>query len=795
YAKLSKCKFAQPSTEFLGHIVSGKGISISPRLLQGILDHPTPTSVQGVQRFIGAANYHRRHIKGFARIALPLYELLNSKSKFEWGEAQQQAFTELKAALATAPVVAPPDFSRPFVVRTDASDAAIGAVLAQGTDDDERVVAYESRKLQPAERNYPVHDRELLSVVHALRTWRPYLLGTPFTVHIQTDNTPTVNILSKKDLTPRQIRWAELLAEYDFNITHIPGKTNVMADCLSRMYAQGLKLSSVRKLATAKAPQASAAPVHTDMSHSVVFQLTSTVLHTTTATISLTHRQRALLEAVKESGLRDPVYTHTLLSCDTKRAAQFIVRNGVLFRKTVTADEHLTHTIYIPAGPLRTQLLTEAHDAPTSGHFGRDKTLARLRNSFYWPGMDDDVREYVRTCPECQRNKASNQKPFGLMQSHSIPEAPWAAMSMDLMTDLPVTSTGYDAIVVFVCMLTRMIRAIPCTKTVTAQQLAQLFIQHVFKLHGVPTKIVSDRDPRFTSEFWGHFFKSLGSSLNMSTANHPQTDGLTERANRTLQELLRSRVASNQDDWDLHLPIAEFAYNSAVNATTGFTPFSLLYGFTPASPIDRLTAALKDDSIADRDAHSLVQQIATNLEKARNNIAAAQERQAAYYNKHHRSGAFKVGDQVMLSISHFSNLPHMAENAKRKLGPQYYGPYTVTAVVSNVAYRLDLPGAWHVHNVFHISRLIPYRENTHSFPGRAVARTVPPPDLVEGEEHYHVSAFRAVRGYGARRSYLVEFTGFGSDHNEWISVKRLKQDLSPDAFDKLVSEFTTWQAN
>lgn len=795
YAKFSKCRFAQPQTEFLGHIVSGAGIAISPRLLQGILDHPPPTCVRGVQRFLGMVNYHRRQVQNFARLAAPLYDLLQGKRVWCWGEKHDKAFLALKAALSSAPVMAAPDFSKPFIVRTDASDIAVGAVLLQGTGESERVVAYESRKLKDAESRYEVHDRELLSVVHALRVWRPYLLGAQFSVSIETDNTPTVSILSKKDLTPRQIRWSEFLAQYDFTIRHIPGVTNVTADCLSRMYSHSLRLCVIHRAKSVDALQAPAASVSAAPRLSTSLTLASLNLRVCSTTLSLTPRQSALLDAVKESGLCDPDYTRVLENTKASRGAQYIIRDGVLFRKTVSPDQQHTHTLYIPSGALRTQMLSESHDTPTSGHFGRDKTLARLRASFYWPGMDGDVREYVRTCPECQRNKASNQKPFGLLQSHSIPARPWGTMSMDLSTDLPVTTSGFDTIVVFVCMLTRMIHAIPTTKTVTAQGMAQLYIQHVFKLHGIPDKIVSDRDPRFTADFWACFHNALGTSLNMSTANHPQTDGSSERALRTIKEVLRARVSSSQDDWDIHLPLTEFAYNSAINASTGYTPFFLNYGYTPSNPLDLLTSGLSERSITDRDAHSLAQQMATHLASARDNIAAAQARSAAQYNKHHRAGSFKVGDQVMLSVKHFSNLPHMAENARRTLSAQFYGPYAVTKVVCPVAYRLDLPGSMRVHDVFHISRLLPYHDGSHSFPERAAARAPPPPDIVDGEEHFHVTAFRGARGKPSSRSYLVQFTGFGSDHMEWISAKQLQQDLSPDAYSNLVAEFTAWQAS
>ena len=779
YAKLSKCCFAQPQLEFLGHTISGAGIAVSPRLVQAVRDYPTPTGVQQVQRLLGMANFARRSIAKLAEICAPLYALTSRTSKWEWTDVHDKALADLKHALCNAPLIAPPDFSQPFSINTDASDTALGAVLTQGAGPSERVIAYESRKLNQAEKNYPVHDRELLSVVHALRSWRHYLLGTPFTVTVKTDNTPTVSILTKKDLTPRQIRWSELLAEYDFTIQHIPGKDNAVADALSRMHSltQLLLLSGGQARVNANMPGRSQSAVHT----------LAVVLRSSTATVSLTPRQKALLEAVKEAGQADPAYLEFLQ--DTKRgvlSSPFVLREGVLFHKH-------KHTLYIPSSILRRQLLSEAHDVPTAGHLGRDKTLARLQETFYWPYMDSEVREYVRTCPDCQRNKASNQKPLGLMQPHDIPSRNWGSVALDFMTDLPLTPEGFDTIACFTCIRSKMAHAVACKKTIDAKGAARLYIDNVFKLHGLPTELVSDRDPRFTSDFWSALFKALGTKLSMSTANHPQTDGITERFNRTLQEMLRAGVNTHQDDWAQLLPLAEFAYNSSVHTTTGFTPFFLNYGFNPDSPLTMLTAGITQQAITDHDAHTFAERMATLLETSRDNILKAQAKQAAQYNKHHREGSFQVGDMVMLSVSHFSNLPNLAEGASRKLSPVYFGPYKVTKVVSPLAYRLELPGAMRVHDVFHISKLKPYN-HTDAFPERIDTRIPPPPEIVDGEEHFHVTAFRGVRGPSARpRAYLVEFTGFGSEHLEWIPIQQLQEDLSADAFERLEREFKEWQ--
>src|SRR3954453_19049567 len=230
------------------------------------------------------------------------------------------------------------------------------------------------------------------------------------------------------------------------------------------------------------------------------------------------------------------------------------------------------------------QLLYDHHDTPMAGHQGIERTYATLHQNFYWPRMNQDTRNYVKSCNSCQCIKASQQVPAGLLQPLPIPSYPWEQVSMDFITHLPKTKKGYDAIVVFVDMFSKMVHLAPSRTMATAPETAQIFFDNVVKLHGLPKTIVSDQDPKFTSCFWQTIFHTLGTKLAMSTAFHPQTDGQTERANRTLEDMLRAFVSYQQDDWDNHLSSAEFACNNAPNASTGMSPFRMNYGRDPYNP-------------------------------------------------------------------------------------------------------------------------------------------------------------------------------------------------------------------
>src|SRR5581483_3507136 len=253
----------------------------------------------------------------------------------------------------------------------------------------------------------------------------------------------------------------------------------------------------------------------------------------------------------------------------------FSIRNDLLW-----FDEE---RVCVPKN-MRTEVIHDHHDIPISGHQGIERTYSSLQRFFYWPRMIKDITKYINSCDACQRNKTSQKVPAGLLQPLPIPTERWSHISMDFITQLPITKDKHDAIVVFVDLLTKMVHFVPTFTNASAPSTARLFFDNVFRLHGLPRAIVSDRDSKFTSKFWRALFEHLGTKLNMSTSFHPQTDGQTERANRTLEDMLRAFVSYEQTDWDKYLAAAEFASNNAPNASTGMSPFKMNYGFDPAVP-------------------------------------------------------------------------------------------------------------------------------------------------------------------------------------------------------------------
>ena len=504
--KLSKCSFAQESTRFLGYIVSSKGLSVDPKKVAAVTNWSLPSDITAVRSFLGFVGFHRRFIRDFAKIAGPLTDLTRSTVPFPsvLPQAAVDSFNMLKAALVSAPLLIIP-FTGPtaeFILYTDASLTGLGAVLLQDQGHGPQPVCYESRKLTPAERNYSVHELELLAIVHAVKIFRHYLEGCKhFTLH--TDHHSLRYFFTQKDLSRRQARWAQDLAPYQPNMSIIykKGEDN-MADALSR-----LNLLTVTSGISAS--------------------LLSSLAHLLPTHVTLAD---PILDEIKTAYSSDSLYAPE----NTRRPSYLHLRDSLwYFKERVCVPNDTT---------IRRRLLYEFHDVPTAGHSGYLKTLNALASHFWWPRMTRTVRSYVSSCATCQRIKPSTQATPGLLRPHDIPTRPWSHISMDLITDLPASLSydghTYNSIATFVCMLTKQAHFIRVNKTITAKQLANLFLDHIFSKHGLPKVIVSDRDTRITSEFWQAFFSALGTRLNISTAHHPQTDGQTDypqdhRANPT----------------------------------------------------------------------------------------------------------------------------------------------------------------------------------------------------------------------------------------------------------------------
>lgn len=597
YAKLSKCELIKQQVEFLGHIVDAEGIHMMQDKVEAILKWPAPANKSELQSFLGLVGYYRKFIYMFSEIAAPLTQLLQKEQAYTWTQAQQQAFDTLKERVSKQPVLILPDPKLPysFTVTTDASGFAVGATLSQDHGKGLQPIAYLSKKMLPAEKNYPIHEQELLAIIIALKEWRHYLLGTKFTVY--TDHNSLKYLQSQPHLSARQVRWTEFLQQFDIDLQYKPGKSNVVADALSRRPDHKV---------TEPADTINAVECN---------QVT-----TRSQSTSILGVGKQLHDDIVKAYAEDDQCKSVL--ANPTAYPQYQVKSGLIIDK---ANRVLIPSTGNLSKIVKEAILFECHDSPLAGHGGVQKTMEQVQRRFTWHQLHKEVKQYVTTCVPCQMNKNVNQSPSGLLQPLPIPDAPWSTVTMDFIMTLPKTKSGYDAILVVVEKLTKWAVYIPCHSTIDAPTTATLFYQHIVRNHGMPNCIISDRDPRFTSIFWKSLWGQLGTKLNMSTASHPQTDGQTERQNRTLEEAVRSYVNYKQDDWDQHLIALELAYNSSVNRSTGFTPHYLNHGYEMSLPLDAAISPSRESNnptAADR-----IKLIHDSIQQAKTSLQQAQQRQ------------------------------------------------------------------------------------------------------------------------------------------------------------------------
>jgi hypothetical protein len=322
-----------------------------------------------------------------------------------------------------------------------------------------------------------------------------------------------------------------------------------------------------------------------------------------------------------------------------------------------------------------------------------------LKTDYWWPGMKRDVARYVEKCLTCLRVKAEHQRPHGKLQPLEIPVWKWEHITMDLITKLPRTPRNFDAIWVIVDRLTKSAHFIAMRESSSAEKLADIYVREIVARHGVPVTVISDRDVRFTSRFWGKFHEDLGTRLQFSTAFHPQTDGQSERTIQTLEDMLRACVLDFGGSWDTFLPLAEFSYNNSFHASIGMPPYEMLYGRKCRTPICWGEVGQRELGSTE-----IVQKTTESIQLIRDRLRTAQSRQKSYADKRRSALEFEVGDDVLLKVSPWKGVIRFRKRGK--LGPRFIGPFKVIARVGKVAYRLELPPELsQIHNTFHVSQL------------------------------------------------------------------------------------------
>jgi len=804
-----KSFFAQKEVEYLGHKISANGVHVNPEKIKAVAEWPQPQTQTDIRQFLGLCNFYRKFIKGHSQIAKPLTDLTRKEAANEKGEIEMtdlaiQAFEKLKEALCTAPVLAIPDPARgKFHVMCDASTYGLGATLFQEGAEDKKQhpVAYISRVLTATERKIyeqerRIYELELKALMFSLEKWKIYLDGQVGTT-VDTDHKSLIWLQSQKELSPMQAQFLDTLARSDIKIKYIKGELNVPGDVLSRNPEFEKQLCAYISLELAEEMTAS------------VKAYKPTEVYADLAT---------WFARIEEGYKEDPEWAAH--EKDEHPYFQIEREKHKIWYKVHEGND-MPPTVCVPkAKGLRELIINEHHAPPTVGHRHAEQTYNRIRKSYYWKNMKNEIFDQVKSCSTCQENKRDRSGKKGKMAPAEMPHGPWSSVVVDFCgpyepkeKDSKKMPKGNDQIMVVACRLTKMAHFIPCKTTQTTEQLADLYLENIVRLHGVPDEFRSDRDKLFTAKFWARIWERSGTSLALSTAYHHQTAGQAERTIQELNIYLRMYLKEH-NEWERWLPMAEFAYNSANHSSIGCSPFELNKGFRPKAPADCLAPPVKMATDAagkkiEKAANAWLSKINEQMETAKENLNRAYKKSKAQYDKcrkpmRDKEGKIKfapVGSQVYLSTKEMPNLETVsqqaqadghAEELKRKFLPTFVGPYEVTAVTGkgDLNRELKLPEKMKQKlkekgNVFHVDRL----KEAHPNPTQQfnLDGELPPPTLQQEsaveEEEFFIEKIIQWKDQTNGRWFRVKFVGYDVSENMWYHEQNL-----PNA-QELIKEF------
>lgn len=754
--KPSKCCLFREEVAYLGHIVSASGIATDPQKTERVRDWPTPRNVSEVRQFVGLASYYRRFVPDFATIAKPLHELTKKYARFSWTAQCQGAFDELKRLLTSAPVLGYPLDEGEMFLDTDASDCGIGAVLCQVQGGEERVLAYGSRRLSAVEQNYCTTRRELLAVVDFTSHFKQYLLGRPFTV--RTDHSSLRWLTRLREPEGQLARWLEKLAEYDFTVIHRPGRVHQNADALSRRPCQASCPCTIKDPEHSsdyyhdKAVQCDL-PDHATLAVPLVSTTGQTLVgvvepeppavgvgdtHDRSDAVSFSiHRvgepQQTLFQGwtqeqlttaqktdpdiapvwqwVDSGGSRPPWSTIAPYSPATKAYCsqwkRLYMKDGVLMRKFFCPEGQTFYPQVLLPQTLREAVMEQMHSGPVGGHFGGERTLARVKTRYFWYNMRDDVTLWCRTCISCAAKARPNKTPQAGMGTVHV-GAPMERIAVDLMGPLNETERHNRFIIVVQDYFSKWAEAYPVPNE-QALTVAEKVVSEWVCRFGAPHTLHSDQGTNFESAVFQGMCELLGIEKTRTTPFHPQSDGHVERLNATLQKTLAATSERCHWDWDLMLPYAVMAYRATKHSSTGITPNMMLFGREITEPIDLVAGLPPNDSVSSQPDYviKLREQLELSHRLTREVLGKASERAKRQYDKNICQTKYPVGAAVWHLVKGTKRVRHKV----RKFLPSYEGPYFIVGQLDDLVYQIQ-KGPRTKIKVVHHDKLKPFHSRT-----------------------------------------------------------------------------------
>ena len=709
--KPTKCSILQTEVKYLGHIVSSAGVATDPDKIAAVVEWPVPRNLHELRAFMGLVGYYRQYVPNFAGLARPLNQLTVKGAAWRWGVEEQKAFDQLKGSLVRAPILAYPDPAKPYIVDTDASDHNVGAVLSQVQGGREVVVAYFSKALAPAEKNYCTTRKELLAVVKAVKHFRPYLYGRPF--RLRTDHASLIWLCKRTEPSSQVARWLEILSEFTYRIEHRPGKKHSNADGMSRRPNDPCKQClNIEKRDGGPSRQ----EVEAQFQEPVVYSWEQGKLKESKAPAdvgnrrtspTLTHNTGQLrdLQAngpgvvtemyqAKQSGRKPTENEVQLKDAEFKHLwnrweALSIDPDGLLEISLAGDTRNGSRKRVICPVSLRREVIWDTH---RQAHAGANRVLRCLRMRWYWPGMTRDVRVQLRQCEICQASK-HGRAPETTGRRRLYAGRPWQVVAVDLVGPMPVSARGNSWILVLTDHFTRWSDAIAIPDA-TAPTVARTLDQRVFCYMGLPERIHSDQGAQFQAQLMTDLCQIWGVNQSRTTPYHPQGNGVVERNNRMLGDSLRSLLlGKTQDDWDEVLPQIMRAYRGTPHSSTEETPNMLMLGREVRVP-EHVAYHIPE---RESPVHEYVAKLLERLQVAH---SALREKQWKVREEDgEEPPLYQVGDWVWM-VSY-----RRKRGQSAKLQPKFIGPYQVTECYENHSYKIERSGQVSIQNE---KRLKPY---------------------------------------------------------------------------------------
>jgi hypothetical protein len=757
-----KSIFAQRSIDFLGHVVSEKGVQKQEEKIVAVKNFPRPNNVEQLQRFLGMCGWYQGFIQHYATIADPLYKLLPKKTQWLWTNQHQKSFDALTRAMCEDVVLSGIDYRFPIVVKTDASNTGLGAVLEQNIDGKDRVICYASKTLNKSEKLLHACEKELLAILWAVEKFKEFIYGENFS--IITDNQALKYLKQFKEDNSKLGRWAMRLAPYTDRIFYRPGKENVVADALSRasgpvgetepnyleddpevmftpvfaMFENVLTLDEIRqeqerdeeiqRMKRDACQMIATSDCDLIMEDGILKKLIDIEVliendeqnserneRSTPGLVQPVDVTRGVDQNVVPMSVAGPSNSAASQgtsqrqvgeqSTDSNSQAETVTRQPITRRRNFNKKS-------VPVIPksLRERVIQYHHDEPHAGHGGMKKTKDLIRKRAYWPGMFSDIAKYVKSCLICQQTKYPNQKPAGVMGLSKNPEGIFDSIFIDFMGPFVPSSRGRQNRFLLVVQdeLSKWVEMFPM-RTATAAKTKELLEDQIFCRYGSPRTIISDHGSQFTSNLMKKLCAEWNVEHRMTSIYHPQPNQ-AERSNRNIIPMIAAFVEGQHSSWDHHLQKFALALRNAVSDTTRVTPALLNLGRDIPTPFDRNMQGTS--AVREVNHNQISKELKNIIQWVKSNMTNAKQRYKAYYDERHRNVEYSVG-QLVWSRNH--PLSSAEEGINKKLSPKWIGPFTITKKVTPVTYAL--------HDSFgspaatrHVNDIKPYISRQQSSP-------------------------------------------------------------------------------